>query len=226
MDRIISLLAALVGLIALGGAVLVHVNADSQRAELAAEIAAIRAGMGSSMPPSETIAVADPAPASVASSAPSSAESPSAESSAVEAGAPTIDSLQRRISELEEINRTQASQLIEVEAELAAQSPAPSQPAAASGASQASSSAIAADGPTKDCIPLGTRFMGQAGDRFPICKSKAVVKVSEVDDGAVVIDGAGAVAAGSFGNLAAQGCTVMVFSADTTGFAEMRVTCQ
>jgi len=35
MDRVISLLAALVGLIALGGAILVHTNSDTQRRELA-----------------------------------------------------------------------------------------------------------------------------------------------------------------------------------------------
>ena len=36
MDRVISLLAALVGLIALGGAILVHINADAERRDLAA----------------------------------------------------------------------------------------------------------------------------------------------------------------------------------------------
>jgi hypothetical protein len=33
------------------------------------------------------------------------------------------------------------------------------------------------------------------------------------------------VAAGGFGNLPVQGCTVMVFSADLSGYAEMRVSC-
>src|SRR3954447_17018601 len=42
MDRVISLLAALVGLIALGGAILVHTNADTQRREMATEIAQLK----------------------------------------------------------------------------------------------------------------------------------------------------------------------------------------
>jgi hypothetical protein len=86
--------------------------------------------------------------------------------------------------------------------------------------------AVTADGPTTDCIPLGTRFMASAGDSFPICKTKAVVRVSAVEDGSATIAGPGAVTAGGFGPLEVAGCTVMVFSADTSGYAELRVTCQ
>jgi hypothetical protein len=68
--------------------------------------------------------------------------------------------------------------------------------------------------------------MGQAGDTFSICTSKVVVKIAAVGDGMATIDGAGPVAAGGFGDLATKGCQVMVFSADATGYAEMRVTCQ
>jgi len=39
------------------------------------------------------------------------------------------------------------------------------------------------------------------------------------------VEGAGPVAAGGFAQLPAQGCTVMVFTADAAGFAEMRVSC-
>ena len=42
MDRVISLLAALVGLIALGGAILVHTNGDVQRSEMASQIAQLK----------------------------------------------------------------------------------------------------------------------------------------------------------------------------------------
>ncbi len=42
MDRVISLLAALVGLIALGGAILVHTNGDMQRNEMASQIAQLK----------------------------------------------------------------------------------------------------------------------------------------------------------------------------------------
>ena len=85
--------------------------------------------------------------------------------------------------------------------------------------------ALSADGPTTDCIPLGTRFMAQAGDSFPICKTSVVVEVSAITENSALVAGAGPVAAGGFANLPAQGCTVMVFSADLSGFAEMRVSC-
>ena len=85
--------------------------------------------------------------------------------------------------------------------------------------------ALVSDGPTKDCIPLGTRFMGAAGDSFPICKTKMVIKVVGVSDGLATIGGAGDVAQGGTGNLD-KGCNVAVFSADlASGYAEMRVTC-
>ena len=42
MDRMISLLAALVGLIALGGAILVNTNGDVQRTEMASQIAQLK----------------------------------------------------------------------------------------------------------------------------------------------------------------------------------------
>lgn len=159
MDRVISLVAALVGLIAPGGAILVHTNADVQRHEMATEIAQLAAPPSSSEP-AAAMATADPAAA--ASAAPASGSTPAA---------------------------------------------------------------IVANGPTKDCIPLGTRFMASAGDSFPICKTRVVVKVAAVEDGLATITGAGDVAAGSIGQLD-KGCTVSVFSADTSGYAEMRVTCQ
>ena len=45
MDRVISLLAALVGLIALAGAVLVATNGDLERRQLATQIAQLKTGM-------------------------------------------------------------------------------------------------------------------------------------------------------------------------------------
>ena len=67
--------------------------------------------------------------------------------------------------------------------------------------------------------------MAQSGDSFPICKTSAVVKVSAVSEGSAIVEGAGAVTAGGFANLPVQGCTIMVFTADAAGFAEMRVSC-
>ena len=89
----------------------------------------------------------------------------------------------------------------------------------------ASPSVISASGPTKDCIPLGTRFMGQGGDSFPLCKTKMVLKVAAVTDGIATITGAGDIAVGATVPYD-KGCIVAVFSADSSGFAEMRVTCQ
>jgi hypothetical protein len=79
--------------------------------------------------------------------------------------------------------------------------------------------------PTTDCIPLGTRFMVTPGESYPICQSKAVVKTGMITADTVSIDGIGQVVETGFGNIAGTSCTVMVFSADEAGFAEMRVTC-
>ena len=89
----------------------------------------------------------------------------------------------------------------------------------------ATPAAVSADGPTKDCIPLGTRFMGQSGDSFPLCKTHIVLKVAAVTDGLATISGAGDVAVGATVPYN-KGCMLAVFSADDSGFAEMRVTCQ
>ncbi len=66
MDRVISLLAALVGLIALGEAILVHVNADAERQDLAAQIAEIRTSLKTGvMPAAEPSMVASASIAAV-----------------------------------------------------------------------------------------------------------------------------------------------------------------
>jgi hypothetical protein len=226
MDRVISLLAALVGLIALGGAILVHTNADVQRREMATEIAQLKA----------TIALNGTAPQAAATPA---VAAPAAASSAPDSGvADALLALQDRIAALEQTTRDQSAQLEAARAQISAMpssvepvtqvattdpnAPAPASAAPTSGVTPA---AVVADGPTKDCIPLGTRFMASAGDSFPICKTKVVVKIASVDDGLATVNGAGDVAVGSIGQLD-KGCTISVFSADTSGYAEMRVTCQ
>jgi hypothetical protein len=255
MDRVISLLAALVGLIALGGAILVHVNADAERQDLAAQIAEIRTSLKTgAMPAAAPSTVASAALASAVSSAEmSSVPEASASASPEEAAASSpssvldaagqISALQAQVAELEQQNASQASALADAEGRLAAaSSSAPAiavqgtdalspsalaPPSASAGSISASSSEAVASGPSTDCIPLGTRFVGKAGDKFPICHSKVVVKILGVSDGQAVIDGAGPIATGGFGNLStAQGCTVMVFTADVTGYADLRVTCQ
>lgn len=264
MDRVISLLAALVGLIALGGAILVHTNADAQRQQMATEIAQLKASV--SLLGNNTNASAAQATAATVQSPSMPATAPSAQPSitaspAVDASKPAAEpgvddallALQARVTSLEQLTRDQSSELETARAQVSSLEAAPVQVAAASPASlptvtplapagdvSAASSAsapatssmppgtpaaIVADGPTKDCIPLGTRFMGAAGDSFPICKTKLVVKVAAVNDGIATINGAGDVAQGGIGTLE-KGCNVSVFSADiTSGYAEMRVTC-
>ena len=262
MDRVISLLAALVGLIALGGAILVHTNGDAQRNQMAAEIAQLKLSVGlitqqqrpaagsqpaissTEMVPSaaeapSSAAVIEPAPSSevpivtVASSGepPSELQLPpslaaSSSQEAIPAVTTDMTALLARIAQLEKTTQDQASQLEEARSKLSAlpSGEAAAQVAASSPSSSAMPAALAVDGPTTDCIPLGTRFMGTTGDKFPICKTKLVVKVAAVTDGLATIAGPGDIAPGAFGALD-KGCSVMVFSADTSGYAEMRVTC-
>lgn len=286
MDRVISLLAALVGLIALGGAILVHTNGDTQRNQMAAQIAQLKvsvdlltqqtAGGRTALAPASVPSVEPPISEYVAAEVPSSSElpslvlpssseaPPSSSASSVTAPAPLepltppsskqpassseppiaafpassaegdsqiaqVKVLQDRIASLERTMADQAAQLQAAKAapSLPAQSIASSAEVAAipSSPSGATPAAVTADGPTKDCIPIGTRFMASSGDSFPICKTKVVVKVASVSDGFASITGPGDIAAGASGDLA-KGCNIMVFSADTTGFAEMRVNCQ
>lgn len=223
MDRIISLLAALVGLIALGGAILVHTNGDTQRQQMATEIAQLKASLALMGQPTPGTSVQTAAPA------------PKADDGVADA----LLALQDRIATLEQTTKSQASELQAAQAKISALPSQPTQvaaidPAALPAPSTAPSSApgggatpaaVVADGPTKDCIPLGTRFMGAAGDSFPICKTKMVIKVVGVSDGLATIGGAGDVAQGGTGNLD-KGCNVAVFSADlASGYAEMRVSC-
>lgn len=226
MDRVISLLAALVGLIALGGAILVHTNSDTQRREMATEIAALKTSIS---------LLGGPAPAGAT---PMTTATPPA-SKPDDATAKTLVALQDRIAALEATTKSQAVELEAARAQLSAVSSASTQVAAAEpgtvvpGASSdaspsqqaATPSVITASGPTKDCIPLGTRFMGQGGDSFPLCKTKMVLKVAAVTDGIATITGAGDIAVGATVPYD-KGCIVAVFSADSSGFAEMRVTCQ
>ena len=259
MDRVISLLAALVGLIALGGAILVHTNGDAQHNQMAAEIAQLKLSVGlitqqqrpaPDAPPATSpassaevappaAAVAEPAPSSEASMVvPRSSTEPlspfqapaglAARSSQEPIPAVITDmtALLARIAELEQTTQDQARQLEAARSKLSALAsgePA-TQVAKVAPSSSATPVAVDADGPTTDCIPLGTRFMGTTGDKFPICKTKLVVKVAAVTDGLATIAGPGDIAPGAFGALD-KGCSVMVFSADTSGYAEMRVTC-
>lgn len=221
MDRVISLLAALVGLIALAGAVLVATNGDLERRELATQIAQLKTGMALTN---------QRAPDAI----PSSASAP-----AIDDMASSIKQLEARIGTLEATIASQASALAAAPAPSSAPVAAPSSASASADENSvamlqpsempsqaANPAALSADGPTKDCIPLGTRFMAKAGDNFPICKTKVVVKVAGVSDGLATLIGAGDIAAGATVPLSVAGCQAMVISADLSGYAELRVTCQ
>jgi hypothetical protein len=198
MDRLIALLAALVALIGLGGALLVHNNATAVMTRQAAEIAQLKASLTLINQQSTT--------------------RPSSEPPADDGTADALLALQTRIVSLEQAAAAQAAP------EAAAAAPV-TEIAATQPDSSDSPAALSDDGPTTDCIPLGTRFMAQSGDSFPICKTKVVVEISQVTDGSALVAGAGPVAAGGFASLPQQGCTIMVFTADIAGFAEMRVSC-
>lgn len=195
MDRVISLLAALVGLIALAGAVMVEIHGQTERQALVTELSALRT----------ELAQLDTRPAPV--SAPITQTDPGY--------ADALLALQSRIAALE-----QAAKSGSVVTEVANTAAAPTEGSVPTGAGS-----TAADGPTEDCIPLGTRFMAESGQTYPMCRSTTVIKVSDVIDGTAIIEGAGPVLAGGFGKLGFNGCTIMVFSA-IAGFAEMRVTCE
>lgn len=210
MDRLIALLAALVALISLGGALIVHNNATAIATRQAAEIAQLKASL--TLINQQSGAAPRPVPAS---------------DPAADGAAEALLALQTRVASLEDTIRDQASALEAAQAALA--NPVSAPPTEVALAQQPSSAttpaAFAEGGPTDDCIPLGTRFMAQAGDSFPICKTNVVIDVADVTEGSAMVQGAAPIAAGGFGNLAAPGCTLMVFSADSSGFAELRVSC-
>ena len=72
---------------------------------------------------------------------------------------------------------------------------------------------------------LGTSFMVTPNETYPLCQSKQQVKVGMITNDTVDVAGAGTIVETGFGALAGSNCTVMVFSADAAGFAEMRVSC-
>ncbi|WP_417307714.1 hypothetical protein [Devosia sp.] len=82
-----------------------------------------------------------------------------------------------------------------------------------------------ADGPTTDCIPLGTRFMAIPNETYPLCRMTTALRVGAITGDTVDVGGSGTIVENSFGTLAGTKCTIMVFSADAEGFAELRVTC-
>jgi len=189
IDRLIPFLAALVGLIALAGAVVVQMSAEARTQAVRTEIAGIRASLEAL---AQQAALAGPADDGTAEG---------------------LLALQDRMNRLE--SDWQARQAAGAPAVIPDATPA-EQPAQA---------AIDPNLPTEDCIPLGTRFMVTPNETYPLCQSSQQLKVGMITDDIVEVTGAGPIVETGFGAIAGSTCTVMVFSADGAGFAELRVTC-
>lgn len=193
MDRIIPFLAAFVGLIALGGAILVEFNARQRAEVMAQEMARLKLELERLSGRTEALAAA-------------------ADGGTAEA----LLALQDRMNSLEQEWEGQPAM---------AAAPAPGTASAAKSEAGAATAAIDPNLPTEDCIPPGTRFMAMTGESYTICQTPAVVRVNGITADNVAVDGAGVIAETGFGNLPGTTCTLLVFSADIEGFAEMRVNC-
>lgn len=199
IDRIIPLLAAFVGLIALAGAVTVQMGSEGRTQAVSAEIAAMKASLDQLSQQTAALPAA-----------------------AVDDG--TVDGL---LALQDRMNRLEIDW--EAQKELVAALPTAPVDAADPGAlpadQPATPAAIDPDLPTTDCIPLGTRFMVTPNETYPLCQSRQQVKVGMITGETVEVTGAGTIVETGFGAIVGSTCTVMVFSADAAGFAEMRVTC-
>ncbi|CAN7592846.1 hypothetical protein LJR016_004409 [Devosia sp. LjRoot16] len=191
IDRLIPFLAAIVGLVALAGAVAVQLNTDMKTKAVTEAVVALRSSVDELAKRAEAVT------------------------------APVDDGTAAGLLALQD-------RMVKLEGEWTAQQAAvAAAPAALPGAPDASAETAEIDPnlPTTDCIPLGTRFMVTPGESYPICQSKAVIKTGLITADTVTMDGVGQVVETGFGTIAGTSCTVMVFSADEAGFAEVRVTC-
>ena len=198
MDRMIPFLAAFVGLLALAGAVLVQTQIDN-RGDISTELVALRQSIDALQQRTEQLAETDEALAAADNDG-------------------TIDALlalQDRMQKLEASWEERAGTLVTASGESGAF-------AAGIGSAPA---AIDPNWPTTDCIPLGTRFMASTGDSIAICKTPVVVKVSAITADNVLTENAGVVNETASQAIPGSNCSLMVFTAEAEGFAEMRVSC-
>jgi hypothetical protein len=199
IDRLIPFLAAFVGLIALAGAVTAQMSAEARTQAVNTQLAAMQASLDQL-----------------------TQQTSSLEAPADDGTAEGLLALQERMNNLETDWQAQKTAVVTlpatpVDTALGAVPAAGDQPA--------ETAAIDPKLPTTDCIPLGTRFMVTPNETYPLCQSKQQVKVGLITDSTVDVATAGTIVETGFGTLAGTNCTVMVFSADPAGFAEMRVTC-
>lgn len=197
-ERVIPFLAAFVGLLALAGAVIVEMDVQQRTERVSEELARLRLSLDLLAQRTESVAAGHQGDGTVEA----------------------LLALQDRMDRLEQEWESQPAPV--------AAAPALGADDAAAGATitAAAPAEIDPNLPTENCIPAGTRFMGVTGESYAICQSQAVVRVSAVTGDNVVVDGAGVITETTSAALAGTGCTLMVFSADVEGFAEMRVNCQ
>lgn len=198
IDRVIPFLAAFVGLIALAGAVTAQMSAEARTQAVSTEIASVKASIDTLVANTASV----PAPAA-----------------ADDGTAEGLLALQDRMNALEADWQSQKELVASLPPAQAAVDPA------APATDQPVQAAIDPNLPTTDCIPLGTRFMVTPNETYPLCQSKQKVQVGMITGDTVDVVGAGTIVETGFGAMAGSNCTVMVFSADAAGFAEMRVTC-
>lgn len=196
IDRIVPFLAAFVGLIALAGAVTAEMSSEARTEAVVAQIAEMKASIDQMSQQTSKLPAA----------------------AADDGTAEGLLALQDRMNKLEAGWQAQK--------ELSAALPAAPDGATDAPTDQpAKAAAIDPNLPTTDCIPLGTRFMVTPNETYPLCQSKQKVEVGMITNETVDVIGAGTIVETGFGALAGSTCTVMVFSADAAGFAEMRVSC-
>ena len=219
IDRLIPFLATGVGLVALLAVVAMQVEGTGRTAAFDAEVAAAREA--------------------IASATAGLAATPAQPDTQGAPAADAVAALDERVARLEADLADAKAQLASATTTAPAARTLPADVAVATDstdafdesvppATDAATAAVAATDPnlpTTDCIPLGTRFMATPNESYPICQSKTVIKVGSISSDTVDVTGAGPIPATGFANLPGTTCTVMVFSADAEGFAEMRVTC-
>ena len=200
MDRLIPFLAAVVGLVALAGAVAVQMTADARTERMAEELGMLRVDLDALAQRANEIEAAA-----------ATGQAPAGDDGTIDA----MLALQDRMNRLEE-EWASAPQPTPATASAGAFSPNVGGPAAV----------IDPSWPTDNCIPMGTRFMVATGDEIAICQSPVVVKVSAITADNVMVDGPGVITETAFKPIPGSNCMLTVLSADEAGFAEMRVACQ
>jgi hypothetical protein len=201
MDRMVPFLAAVVGLLALAGAVLVQARIDS-RPDVSAELVALRQSIDALRQRTELLARTDEALAAADDDG-------------------TIDALlalQDRMVKLETAWKERPPAVTVAAA--VAEGGGAYAPTVGTDPAQ-----IDPNWPTANCIPLGTRFMVSTGDRIAICETPVVVKVSAITADNVLTENAGVINETASQSIPGSNCSLTVFSAEGEGFAEMRVSC-